>query len=152
MDILISNLLSESILDFRNWSNGKCANTCICVFSVWPLPKVQNWFQKQIWNENVQISIQFFLKSFGHYLKKSKICILTNGFGHCRGVFSHLRTEIWQNGYIYALKSRRGGQEVLFVKSPFYSPSLPWIVFCCSVMCLIWGQVVWERGQKRSTH
>ena len=27
---------------------------------VWPLPKVQNWFQKQIWNENVHISIQIF--------------------------------------------------------------------------------------------
>ena len=57
MDIFISNLLSESIFDFGKWSNGKYTNTRICVFSVWPLPKVKNWFRKQIWNENVHISI-----------------------------------------------------------------------------------------------
>ena len=52
----------------------KYANTLICIFSVWPLPKVENWFRKQIWNENVYISIlNFFLKSFGQYLKKSKM-------------------------------------------------------------------------------
>ena len=33
MDILISNLLSETILEFRKWSNGKYANTRICVLS-----------------------------------------------------------------------------------------------------------------------
>ena len=43
MDILISNLLSESNLDFGKWSNGKYANTRICVFSVWPLPEVDIW-------------------------------------------------------------------------------------------------------------
>ena len=63
MDILISNLLLESIFDFGKWSNWKDANTCICVLSVWPLPKVQNWFWKQIWNENVHISMLFFLFS-----------------------------------------------------------------------------------------
>jgi hypothetical protein len=35
MDILFSNLLSESILDFGKWWNGKFTNTRICVFSVW---------------------------------------------------------------------------------------------------------------------
>ena len=76
MDILISDMLSESILDFRKWSNGKYANTRICVFSVWPLSEVQNWFRKQIWNKNIHISsLNFFLKSFDHYFKKSK-----NGF------------------------------------------------------------------------
>ena len=73
MDILISNLLSESIFDFGKGSNWKYANTRICVFSVWPLPEVENWFWKQIWNENVHISIvNFFVKSFGQYLNKSK--------------------------------------------------------------------------------
>ena len=68
MDILILNLLSESILDFGKWSNWKYANTLICVFS---LPEVQNRFQKQIWNENVHISIlNFFWERFGQYLKK----------------------------------------------------------------------------------
>ena len=76
MDILISNLLSESILDFGKWPNWKYTNTHICVFSVWPLPEVKNWFWKQIWNEKVHISIlNFFLKSFGQYFNRSK-----NGF------------------------------------------------------------------------
>ena len=71
MDILISNLLSESILDYGKWSNGKYTYTRICVFSVWPLPVVQNWFWKQIWNENVHISnLNFLSKTFGQYLKK----------------------------------------------------------------------------------
>ena len=60
---------------FRNkfWTSGSgqtenYANTRICVFSVWPLPEVENWFPKQIWNENVHISIlNFFFKSFGQY-------------------------------------------------------------------------------------
>ena len=56
MDILISNLLSESILDFGKWSNLKYMYTCIRVFSVWPLPEVQN----------------FCSKSLGQYLKKSQ--------------------------------------------------------------------------------
>ena len=73
MDIRISNLLSKSILDFGKWSNGKYANTCICVFSVWPLPEVQNWFRKQIWNENVNISIlNFFPEEFRPIFKKSQ--------------------------------------------------------------------------------
>ena len=36
------------------------ANTRICVFSVWPLPKVQNLFRKQIWNESVYILFKIF--------------------------------------------------------------------------------------------
>ena len=57
MDILILNLLSESILHFRKSSNGKYTNTRTCVFSVGPLSEVQNWFLKQIYNENVPIFI-----------------------------------------------------------------------------------------------
>ena len=57
---------------FGKWSNWKYANTRISVFSVWPLPKVENRFRKQIWNENVHISIlNFLLKCIGQYLKKS---------------------------------------------------------------------------------
>ena len=71
MDILIWNMLSESIFDFGKWSNWKYANTRICVFSVLPLPEVENWFRKQISNENVHITIlNFFLEHFGQYLKK----------------------------------------------------------------------------------
>ena len=73
MDILISNLLSKSIFDFGKWSNWKYANTRICVFSVWPLPKVKHWFWKQIWNENVHISIlNFFSGAFRSVFKKVK--------------------------------------------------------------------------------
>ena len=36
----------------------------IGVFSVWPLPEVQNLFQKPIWNENVHI---YFLIFFGAF-------------------------------------------------------------------------------------
>ena len=32
-------------------------NMRICVFPVWPLPKVKNLFRKQIWNKNAHISI-----------------------------------------------------------------------------------------------
>ena len=71
MDIVISNLVLESILDFGKRSNWKYTYTRTRVFYVWPLPKVQNWYRKQIWNENVHISIlKIFLKLFGQYLKK----------------------------------------------------------------------------------
>ena len=64
----------NQFFDFRKWSNWKYTYTRIHVFSVWPLPEVENWFLKQIWNENIHISIlNFFLERFGHYLKKSKM-------------------------------------------------------------------------------
>ena len=73
MDIFISNLLLELIFDFGKWSNWKYTNMRICIFSVWPLPEVKNWFWKQIWNENVYINIpKKKLDRFGQYLKKSK--------------------------------------------------------------------------------
>ena len=72
MDILFSNLLLESIFDFRKWSNWKYANTRICVFSVWPLPEVKNWFRKQIWNENIYISIPNFFWSVSLSILKSQ--------------------------------------------------------------------------------
>ena len=73
MDILISNLLQKSIFDFRKWSNWKYTYSRIREFSVWPLPEVENWFLKQIWNENVNISILiFFFWAFRSVLKKSK--------------------------------------------------------------------------------
>ena len=73
MDILISNLLSEPIFNFGKWSNWKCANTHICVFSVLPLPKVENWFREQIWNENVKISfLKIFFGMFWSVFKKIK--------------------------------------------------------------------------------
>ena len=39
MDILISNLLSELVLDFGKWPNKKYANTRICVFLFDHFPK-----------------------------------------------------------------------------------------------------------------
>ena len=59
MYILILNQHSESIFDFRKWLNWKYANRCICVISVSSRFKVKKWFQKQIWNENVHITIFF---------------------------------------------------------------------------------------------
>ena len=50
-----------------------CVITRICVFSVWPFPEVENWFLKQIWNENVHISIlNFYFGAFWSVFKKSK--------------------------------------------------------------------------------
>ena len=44
----------------------------IGVFSVWPLPKGRNWFQKHIWYANVHISILIFLgERFNHPKKKN---------------------------------------------------------------------------------
>ena len=71
MDILISNLLSETIFDFGKWANWKYTNTRSCVFSVWPLTEVENLFRKQIWNKIVHISIlNFFLEKFRSLFKK----------------------------------------------------------------------------------
>ena len=74
MGILFSNLLSESIFDFKKWANLKYANTRICVFSVWPLPKVENWFWKQIWKANTNIYIlNFFWRVSVDILKSQQI-------------------------------------------------------------------------------
>ena len=72
MDILIWNMLSESIFDSGKWSNWKYANTRICIFSVWPLPEVENGFRKQISNENVHITILNFFLSVLVSIKKNK--------------------------------------------------------------------------------
>ena len=54
------------------WSNWKYKNTCICVFSVWPLPKVENLFRKQIWSENIYITILKKNWAFRSVFKKVK--------------------------------------------------------------------------------
>ena len=86
MGILFSNLLSESIFDFGKWSNLKYANTHICVFSVRPLPEVENWFRKQIWKENTNI-----FKEFRSIFKKVKkwisYCIFKKWFDRRRVYF-----------------------------------------------------------------
>ena len=91
MGILFSNLFSEPIFVLGKWSNTKYGDTGICVFSVWPLHEVKNWFWKQIWKENTNISIQFFfLKCFGQYLKSQKwisYCIFKKSFDRCRVYF-----------------------------------------------------------------
>ena len=60
---------------FRTSGSGQTENTPVTpigVFSVWPLPEVRNWFQKQISNENVHISILIFL---GGALRSSQIFV-----------------------------------------------------------------------------
>ena len=53
--------------------SGQTENTQIRVFSVWPLPEVENCFQTHIQNENVHIYILLKnLERFSWYLKKSK--------------------------------------------------------------------------------
>ena len=42
MDLLITNVLLESIFNFEKGTNGKYANMAICVFSVGPLPNMHN--------------------------------------------------------------------------------------------------------------
>ena len=41
MDLLISNLLSESIFDFGKWSNGKSANTSVCGSKIDPESRIE---------------------------------------------------------------------------------------------------------------
>ena len=66
MDILILNLLSESILDFGKWSNGKKHKyVYLCILR----PKAD------LKRECPYFYSKFSLKVFGQYLKKSK-----NGF------------------------------------------------------------------------
>ena len=62
---------------FRNqiWTSGsgQTENTRICLFSVWPLPEVQNLFRKQIWNENDHILfLNFFFEEFRSISKNFK--------------------------------------------------------------------------------
>ena len=74
MDLFISKLLSKSILDFWKWSNWKYANTYLRVFTVWPLPEVQNWFWRQFWNEKVHISnVNFFCSVLTNNKKNWKL-------------------------------------------------------------------------------
>ena len=106
MGILFWNLLSKSIIDFGKWSNGKYTNTRsytntrICVFSVWPLPKVDNWFRKQIWKKNAHISIQiFFFEEFQSILKGKKWishCIFKKSFDRRRAFFFN-KIFFWKN-------------------------------------------------------
>jgi hypothetical protein len=62
---------------FLTLGSGKTEITQILVFayvlSVCPLPKVKNWFQKLIWNENIYISIlNFCLWRFSINILKSQ--------------------------------------------------------------------------------
>ena len=63
----------------------KYANPCICVFSVLPLPEVENWFWKQIWKESAHISIlkkyfEEFRSVFKEVKKLISHCIFKNWF------------------------------------------------------------------------
>ena len=68
MGILFSNLLSESILDFGKWSNGKYTNMRIYVFSVRPLPEVKIDSESRF--EKRMLIFLFFLRSFNQNLNK----------------------------------------------------------------------------------
>ena len=121
-DLLISKLLSKSILDFGKWSNCKYAQIHICVFSVWPLPKVQNLFWIQFWE--------------GTYLnskKKLERCDqqkrAENWISHCickscaEGVLFHDRALFFSPDALYSLSSR-GGAKLLILTSPIYQNGL----------------------------
>ena len=71
MDIIISNLLLESIFDFGKWSNWKYTNTLICVFQFDHFPKSKIDSESKF---EMRMSLFLFkilvLKSFGQYFKK----------------------------------------------------------------------------------
>ena len=78
-DILISNMISESISDFGKWSNWKYAN--YANWRIFSLTTSQNWFQNrgglinkliQSWHFSPSLSCSsYYYKSFG-----KKICLL----------------------------------------------------------------------------
>ena len=66
---LFENTMVSPFFYFLNTDRGGC------VFSVWPLHKVENWFRKQLWNKNVHIFILIFFASILSVFKEVK-----NGF------------------------------------------------------------------------
>ena len=104
LGLLISKLLSKSILGLGKWSNWKYANTYLRIFTVWPLPEVQNWFWKQFWNEKVDISVVIFFWVFWPTKK------VVNWISHCifkscaegfRVFFLHARAQIFSPNALY---------------------------------------------------
>ena len=100
--------------------SGQTGNTQIrkvAYFPVWPLPKVENWFQEQIWEGPYFYSKFFSLKSFGQYLKKS---IEIN--------FKLYFKKWFDQRMVHVLA------EQISEKAPFYHPSLL-DVFLCTLYC-----------------
>ena len=114
MDLLISKLLSNSILDIGKWSNWNYAQLRICVFSVWPLPKVKNWFKKQFWNKKVHLFIvKKNIGAFSQTNKKLKIgfpIVFSHFARKGLGFFMLERYFFHQTPCIYLLNSRGGCQ------------------------------------------
>ena len=85
----MGKLLSEKILDL-----GKCTSTFTFMrFLVGALPDVQNQFRKQFFHKVLyNFCSKIFLRS-----KKKMIshCIFKNGLVRCRGIFSHLKAQLW---------------------------------------------------------
>ena len=111
---------------FWTSGSGQTENTQIriCVFSVWPLPEVQNWFWKQFWNEKVHISIV--KKNFGAFWPTTKK--VENWISHCifkscaegfRGFF-HARALIFSPNTLYLpTKQPWGAPNFWFWLHPF---------------------------------
>ena len=145
IDILISNLILESIFDFRKWSNWKYANTSICVFSVCPLPKVKNWFWNQIWNENVHIFILIFY-GFGLYFKNLK-----NGFpivfskSDQGSVYFLAEDFFWKaNLLVVACRKLKYEKCLIAPANPHEVSFLIWNVWC--MMCDVWSLIFFVKS------
>ena len=90
----------------------------ICLFSVWPIPRVQNRFQKQIWNKNVHICNQkFFLEHLDHHKQIFKIQKLISHWIMKKMIF------FWGGGLILGRN--------FFLKKP-NTPEYAWVLV---VMC-----------------
>ena len=74
---LIKQLLSESILDLRKWPNQKTHESESGGFLVWALSKVQNLFQKTVFNE-VLYNYYFTFFCWEHFVSKNDVS--KNGF------------------------------------------------------------------------
>ena len=122
MDILISYLRSETILDFGKWSNWKYTNLRICVFSVWLLPEVENLFRKQILNKNAHIFIQFFFSVSVSVLKSQNIdspLYFQILLDHREGVILEIHYGLFRVcSQFLPKKSRQGGWIFLFERYP----------------------------------
>ena len=80
IEIWTSYFKSSFRINFRLWEvvKWKLHKYASCLFSVWPLPKVDIFFRKQICNEKVHISIlNFFWRFLVNILKSKKNGFLT---------------------------------------------------------------------------
>ena len=89
------------------------SGTRICVFSVKPLPKVKNWFRKQISKENVHITI---LKKFGAF--RSVFRKVKKWISHCISNFQSPRADsIFRDRPLYIWSFRSHFSHIISMKT-----------------------------------